>query len=1251
MSVSSPVANLNPGSVTFPNTIVNSAAAIQKVQLQNTGTSALTITSIVPTGTDAANYSYTADAVQPCPMSPSSLGNGATCLLDIGFLPLTAGTHNNAQITVTDNSGNVAGSTQTVALSGTGIVLSSIAVTPAPVTITQGSTQQFTATGTYSDSSTQNLTNAVTWASATTSVATINAAGLAQGVSPGTSNITAKQGSVTSPAAVLTVTGATHFAVSAPGIATAGNAITVTVTALDQFNSQVPGYTGTVHFTSSDAQAVLPANSTLTNGTGTFQVTLKTLGSETVTATDTVTGTITGTSGSITVGSGLATHFLVAGSPSVTAGTAFSLAVEAVDQFNNLVTTYTGTVHFTSTDGAAVLPANSTLTSGAGVFQVTLKTLGSETVTATDTVTSTITGTSNTITVGSGVATHFAVAATLVATAGTPTSVTVAALDQFGNLVSTYAGTVHFTSTDPLAVLPVNSTLTNGAAVFQVTLKTLGSQTVTATDTVTAAITGTSNTITVGSGVTTHFGVVASPPTTAAGTPVTVTVGAVDQFNNLVTTYAGTVHFTSTDPLAVLPVNSALTNGAAAFQVTLKTVGTQTVTATDTVNASITGTSNTVSVTAATLQNIAVTPANPSIAKGLTQQFAATGMFSDGSLVDLTTQVTWNSATTTVATINATGLATAVNTGTSNITASLLGVTSPIDVLTVTAAVLQSITVTPGTPTVAAGQTLQFTATGHFSDGTTGATSVNWTSADTTIATVNSSGLAAGVKAGGPVTITATSTSNAAIFGNASLMVAPPIGFALTGSLSNARRLSTATLLNDGRVLVVGGDGPRVFLSSAELYNPSAGTFATTGSLTTARVFQTATLLNDGRVLIAGGNGGTFVQAAALASAEFYDPKTGAFSPAGSMATARFGQTATLLNDGRVLITGGNNSSNTAGPTAEVFNPVTGTFSAAGTMTAARAGHTATLLNNGTVLIAGSGPTAEIYNPNTGTFTATGSLLADRSNHTATLLDDGTVLIAGGLDVNFNSLSSAELYNPATGTFTATGSMTVGRALDTATLLNNGTVLFVGGFIFTSASQLVLPSAEVYDPIAKTFTATGSLNFSRGSHNATLLLNGKVLVVGGDNVQSDGVTFSGTELATAELYTPSTLTQPGLTSISVTPATPSIPLGTFQGFTATGIFNGGGQQTLDSVTWSSSNTADVSITNDATNSGRAFALAAGNVTITACEGAVCGSTGASVPATLQSITVAPTTASVAAGLTQPFAATGHFSDGTTARSA
>src|SRR5207302_1831355 len=143
----------------------------------------------------------------------------------------------------------------------------------------------------------------------------------------------------------------THFTVSAPASATAGSAFSFTVTAQDQFNNTATGYAGTVHFTSSDGQRSEERRVANTNGTGTFSATLKTAGSQTLTATDTVTSSITGTSNAIAVNAAAATHFLVNAPASATAGTAFSFTVTAQDQFNNTATGYGGTVHFTSSDG------------------------------------------------------------------------------------------------------------------------------------------------------------------------------------------------------------------------------------------------------------------------------------------------------------------------------------------------------------------------------------------------------------------------------------------------------------------------------------------------------------------------------------------------------------------------------------------------------------------------------------------------------------------------------------------------------------------------------------------------------------------------------------------------------------------------------------------------------------------------------------------------------------------------------------
>jgi hypothetical protein len=296
-------------------------------------------------------------------------------------------------------------------------------------------------------------------------------------------------------------------------------------------------------------------------------------------------------------------------------------------------------------------------------------------------------------------------------------------------------------------------------------------------------------------------------------------------------------------------------------------------------------------------------------------------------------------------------------------------------------------------------------------------------------------------------------------------------------SMTTARAYHTATLLNDGTVLVTGGvDGSGTFLSSAELFNPTSGAFTPTkGSMDTPRAYHTATLLKDGTVLIAGGLDGT----TGLVTAEVYNPAAGTFTPTkGSMQSQRFSHTATLLDfgpsltNGKVLVAGGESA------TAELFDPGSGTFSPTGDEEFARIHHTATLLNDGTVLMAGGGEptsnpnhgssaTAELFNPTSGHFTPTTvNMATSRANHKAILLNDGTVLVVGGVTVYAclprntctTYLAAAELFLPANGSFTPTGDMTTPRAYHTATILKNGTVLVTGGDKGSGA----LATAELY---------------------------------------------------------------------------------------------------------------------------------------------------------------------------------------------
>jgi hypothetical protein len=392
---------------------------------------------------------------------------------------------------------------------------------------------------------------------------------------------------------------ATHFAVS--GLAspsTAGVAQSVTVTAKDAFNNTATGYSGTVHFTSSDGAATLPANygfSAGDAGSHTFSVTLRTVGSQDVTATDTANAAINGLQ-TITVNPGAATHFAVSAPASATAGVAQSVTVTAKDSSNNTATGYTGTAHFTSSDGAATLPADyhfSGADAGSHAVSVTLRTAGSRSVTATDTSNVSITG-SDSVTVVPAAATHYAVNAPASATAGVAFSPSVTALDAFNNTATGYTGTVHFTAGDGAATLPADYSFSGadaGSHAFSVTLRTAGSQSVTATDTSNASITG-SDSVTVTPAAATHYAVNA-PASATAGAAFSATVIALDAFQNIATGYGGAVQFSSGDPQATVPGDSTLTGGSGTFSVTLRTAGSQSLTATDTVDSSITGDTST----------------------------------------------------------------------------------------------------------------------------------------------------------------------------------------------------------------------------------------------------------------------------------------------------------------------------------------------------------------------------------------------------------------------------------------------------------------------------------------------------------------------------------------------------------------------------------------------------------------------------------------------------------------------------------
>ncbi len=342
-------------------------------------------------------------------------------------------------------------------------------------------------------------------------------------------------------------------------------------------------------------------------------------------------------------------------------------------------------------------------------------------------------------------------------------------------------------------------------------------------------------------------------------------------------------------------------------------------------------------------------------------------------------------------------------------------------------------------------------------------------------------------------------------------------GVAIAGATAAAYTTPTAILADSGSsftVQVSDAYGDTLTSNAAVLTVTTVaggpGTFIATGSLAAARAFHTATLLDTGDVLITGGKNAS----SSLQTAELYDPIAGTFSAEGNLTTPRYNHTATLLADGRVLIIGGVSFATTLA-SAEIYDPATGVFTATGGLLAARSDHTATLLTSGKVLVVGGRDltaylaTAELWDPATGAFTViTNAPLSPRATHTATLLASGKVLIAGGY--RSSALATAELYDPTAGTFTATGSLNVARAYQTATTLANGKVLVVGG--------AVSATAELYDPTAGTFTTTGSLLIARASwHVAALLSSGKVLIAGGLGIGTPAALLS-----EAELFDPAT---------------------------------------------------------------------------------------------------------------------------------
>lgn len=364
---------------------------------------------------------------------------------------------------------------------------------------------------------------------------------------------------------------------------------------------------------------------------------------------------------------------------------------------------------------------------------------------------------------------------------------------------------------------------------------------------------------------------------------------------------------------------------------------------------------------------------------------------------------------------------------------------------------------------------------------------------------------------------------------------ADPVRWRTVGFLESPRFGHSATLLSDGRVLVLGGenlDGDEI--RAAELYDPSTEEWTTVASTPVAFRNHTAVILRSGRVLIVGGGPsaeGNYPSGMVSERAWLLDVDTWTWTETGSLITARSHHTATVLADGRVLIVGGAGATQTAGAQfadcladAELYDEDVGAFSSAGSMSVPRVFHAATMLPSGEVLVVGganetgfSFSSSEIYDPEDHSWRESESLTSDdRFRHAMVTLRSGNVLVAAGKKANVAFLDSAEILDDAG--WHEVGTVDRGGNGATMSLLQSGHAIFIGGYGYFSATvgYEALPVAQIFDEELGAWTSIASLAFPRTLHTATVLPSGQVLVVGGLGGQSDPVALARCELSEAE---------------------------------------------------------------------------------------------------------------------------------------
>lgn len=1187
-------ATVSPTSLTFASQAMGTTSPAQTVTFTNNQSTALTITSISSNLSDFVVNSS----------CPSSLAARASCNVSVSFSPKGQGSRSGT-LTFTDNASN---SPQTASLSGTGAVpnLSLITVTPANPSIAAGTTQQFTATGTYTDGSTQNLNSSVTWSASPQGFATISAAGLATGTAQGTSTVMATSGAITG-STNLTVTPPTLVSIAVtPANASFALGTTLQLKATGTYSDgSTQDLTTSASWTTGNSSVATVNAQGVASGVS--------VAGTTVTATS---GSIAGSTNLTVTPATLVSIAVTPAIPSVPLGTTqqFTATGTFTDGTTQNLTT---TVQWISDNPSIATISNSPNTQGLATSIAT----GPSNITASSTGAggATITGTT-TLTVTS---------AALVSIALTPQTPSIAkgTTQQFTAIGSyTDGSTQDLTTTagwssDTQAVATVSKGLATGAAVG------------TANISVTSGSTSASTLLSVAAAQLVSIAV--NPPTAI------VPLGIPQQFTATGTyTDGSTQDLTQSGQWSSSAANVATISMAAGTQGLASTLGTGSTTIGISVGSATAAASLTVAP--ASLVSITVSPVNASIPLGMSQQFTATGSYTDGSTQDLTAVVTWSSSQATVAVIsNATGsngLAASSGEGTATITATLGSVTNSTT-LSVATAALVSISISPPTASIPLGTTQQFTATGTYTDGSTQdlTASVNWSSDTTTVASIGAGGVAVAVGMGG-ANITASLGSTQ---GSATLGVGPPVLVSIAISPTTAS--VAAGRAQQFTATGTYSDGSMQNLTSVLTWSSSAT------SVATVNASGLATSSTQGVTNVVGSLGSISASATLTVTAPVLDSiavsPSAAAIPDGT--TQQFTATGTYSDGTTQDLTNSASWSSSAPGIATIGSGGLATGAGIGSATVSA---TSGAITGSAALTVGQPALVSIAitPPSPSLALGTSQPLKATGTYTDGSTQDLTATVTWGTtDSSIASVSNLGIA----------GSVAVGGT----------SVSAVSGSITGSTSLTVTPAALVSIAVTPAipsipsgttlqFSATGTftdgstqdvtqtVQWSSDTQSVATISSGPTQNGLATSVNTGAATITATSGAVSG-STSLTVTPAILISIAVTPANPSVALGTTQQFTATGTFSDGTTQDLTaSVQWNSDSLSTATIS----ASGLATSLAQGTANITASSGSIVGTDVLSVTAAqLVSITINPPAASVPLGLTQQFTATGTYTDGTT----